>query len=274
MPTKDGFFGRECNNPDCKRYFKIHQDSFKDEMYCPYCGLLFDKNELRTQEQSRYFQKKEIEEVKAYAINETKKMFKRVGMKQSGSSTSGRPYRKNYISLPTEKKVDSEIECSECGAKFQVYGIFGYCPICKCDNIMIYNTNISIILNEIDKATDKYSALRYAYSDIVSTFEYFCKKKNKTKAKYSFQNLESSAKFFKNAYNKNLFDGLKKGEILTIKRVFQKRHVCQHNNCIIDQKYIDIIPEDTALLGQKASLDIKEFENAAKIMKEIILKII
>jgi len=274
IPTKNGFFGRECKSPDCKRYFKIHQDSFKDEMYCPYCGLLFNKNELQSQEQSRYFQEKIIENVKAYAVNEARKIFKSAGVKQSVSSTPGRSYRKKYISKPTEKDVDSEIECSECGAKFQVYGIFGYCPICKCDNVMIYDTNISIILNEIDKTPDKNRALRHAYNELVSTFEDFCKKRNKTKKKYNFQNLESAGKFFKNAYNINFFEGLKKSEILTIKRLFQKRHICQHNKCIIDQKYIDIIPEDTALLGQKADLNIKEFISATKVLKKIILKII
>lgn len=285
IPTQNGFFGRKCNNPDCKRYFKIHQDSFKDEMYCPYCGLLFSKDELWTQNQLKYAQENLEEEATAYASNELSKMLSKVFGKRSRSSKNnfldisfsykpGRPYRKKYIIPPIEKEVDSEIECSECKAKFQVYGIFGYCPLCKCENIMIYDTNISIILNEIDKSPDKNRALRHAYNDLVSTFEDFCRKRNKTQKKYNFQNLESAEKFFKDAYIINLFDRLKKDEILTIKRLFQKRHVYQHNKGVIDQKYTDVIPEDTSLLGQVASLDIKEFRDATTVMRKILLKII
>jgi len=285
IPTQDGFFGRECNNPDCKRYFKIHQNSLKNEMYCPYCGLLFNKNELWTQDQLKYAQENAKEEAMSYGSNEFSKMLSKTFGKQSGSSKNsflnisfsykpGSPYKKKYISPPTEKEVDSEIECSECKAKFQVYGIFGYCPLCKCDNIMIYDTNISIILTEIENASDKNRALRYAYNDLVSTFEDFCKKRNKTQIKYNFQNLDNAEKFFKDAYRINLFDGLEKDEVLTINRLFQKRHVYQHNKGVIDQRYINVIPKDVSLLGQVASLDLEEFRDATTVMRKILLKII
>lgn len=283
IPTQNGFFGRECNNPDCKRYFKIHQDSLKDEMYCPYCGLLFNKNELWTQDQLKYAQENAKEEAMVYASNEIIKMLSNTFGKQSGSSKKsflnisfkpGSPYRKKYISPPTEKEIDSEIECSECKAEFQVYGIFGYCPLCKCDNIMIYDTNISIILTEIENASDKNRALRHAYNDLVSTFEDFCKKRNKTQIKYNFQNLDNAEKFFKDAYRINLFDGFKKDEVLTMKRLFQKRHVYQHNKGVIDQKYTNVIPEDVSLLEQVAPLYLEEFREATTVMRKILLKII
>lgn len=285
VPTQNGFYGRECNNPDCKRYFKIHQNSLKDEMYCPYCGLLFNKNELLTQDQLKYAQENAKEEAMAHVSNELSSMIEKTFWKKSGSSKKsflnisvsykqGSPYRKKYISPPTEKEVDSEIECSECKARFQVYGIFGYCPLCKCDNIMIYDTNIFIILMEIENASDKNRALRHAYNDLVATFENFCKKKNMTEKKYNFQNLDVAEKFFKNAYRINLFDGFKKGEVLIIKRLFQKRHVYQHNKGVIDQKYVDAIPEDASLLGQVALLDVEEFRDAATVMRKILLKII
>jgi hypothetical protein len=285
IPTQNSFFGRECNNPNCKRYFKIHQDSLRDEMYCPYCGLLFNKNELWTQDQLKYAQENAKEEAMAHVSNEFSKMLSKTFGKQSGSSKNsflnisfsykpGSSYRKKYISPPSEKQVDSEIECSDCKAKFQVYGIFGYCPLCKCDNIMIYDTNISIILTEIENASDKNRALRYAYNDLVSTFEDFCKKRNKTQKKYNFQNLDSAEKFFNDAYKINLFNGLKKDEVLTIKKLFQKRHVCQHNKGIIDQKYTDVIPEDVSLLGKIVPLYLEEFKDATTIMRKILLKII
>ena len=281
IPTQDGFFGRECNNPDCKRYFKIHQNSLKDEMYCPYCSLLFNKNELWAQDDLKYAQENLEEEAKTYVSTEFSQMLSETFGKQSGSSKNssfsykiGSPYRKKYISPPTEKEVDSEIECSECKAKFQVYGIFGYCPLCKCDNIIIYDTNISIIFTEIENASDKNRSLRYVYNDLVSTFEDFCKKRNKSRKKYNFQNLEIAENFFKDEFGISLFNGLDNDEILTIKKLFQKRHIYQHNKGVIDQKYIDIIPEDGSLLNQIAPLEIEEFKDATHIIRKILLKII
>lgn len=279
IPTQNGFFGRECNNPNCKRYFKIHQDSFKDEMYCPYCSLLFNKNELWTQDQLKYAQKNVKEEAMAYVSNELSNMLGKTFGKQSGSSKNisfkpGSPYQKKHISPPTEKEIDSEIECSECKARFQVYGIFGYCPLCKCDNIMIYDTNISIIFTEIENVSDKNRTLRHAYNDLVSTFEDFCKKRNRTQKKYNFQNLDSAENFFKDTYSIDLFDGLQKDEVLTIKKLFQKRHIYQHNKGVIDEKYIGVIPDDMSLLGQVALLDLEEFIDTTTVMRKILLKII
>jgi len=285
IPTPNGFLGRECNNPDCKRYFKIHQESLKDEMYCPYCGSLFDKNELWTKDQLKYVQENTEEETMAYVSNEFSKILNKTFGKQKGISKNSfknisfsynprSPHRKKYISPPAEKEVDIEIECSKCKAKFQVYGIFGYCPICKYDNIIIYDTNVSIILTEIETAQDKNKALRHAYNDLVATFEDFCKKRNKTQKKHNFQNLGVAESFFKEVYKIDLFEGLGKDEILTIKRLFQKRHVYQHNKGIIDQRYITVIPEDKSLLGQVAPLDLQEFRGATAVMRKILLKVL
>ncbi|MEX1014357.1 MAG: hypothetical protein WDZ80_04320 [Candidatus Paceibacterota bacterium] len=281
IPAEDGFFGRECNSPECKRYFKIHTDSFKDKMHCPYCGLLFDKNELWTQDQLQYAKDNAVEEGMSYVTSEFDKMLRGVFGSQTRSSRNkfvsvsykpGAPYRKKLISPPKEKQIDSEIECSQCNAKFQVYGIFGYCPSCKYDNILIYDTNVSIILQEIENASDRNRALRHAYDDLVSTFEDFCKKRNGTNTKYNFQNLDSSNKFFQDIHGTSLFDDLSEDEALTVKKVFQKRHIYQHNKGRVDQKYIGNIPEDSMLLGKSAPLDLDEFKDATKAIRKILLK--
>lgn len=282
IPTEDGFVGRECNNVDCKRYFKIHKTSFQDNMYCPYCGKVFNKNELWTTDQLNYVKEHAVEESKAYIIGEIDKVFKNafdnVGNSNSNdffnisvTYESVGPYQKKLIPPPVEKKVDIEIECLKCNAKFQIYGIFGYCPCCKYDNIMIYDTNISIILSDINKAEDKNRALRHAYNDLVATFEDFCKKKNQSEKKYNFQNLESSREFFLKTNNKDIFTDISKEDMLMIKRLFQKRHVYQHNKGRIDEKYIIAIPDDNALLGQPAILDINEFTTATSVMRKMLL---
>ncbi len=275
IPTQDGFFGRECNNSSCKRYFKIHQDFLKDDIYCPYCGELFSKNELWTEDQLNFAKAKVIEEGTALLMGKMDEIFKDAfkNTKNVTYKSSG-PYKKKYIIPPVEKKMDVEIQCSNCLAKFQVYGTFGYCPCCKYDNILIYDTNITIILEEINSSSDKKRALRYAYNDLVSTFEDFCKKRKTTGRTYNFQNLDSATQFFKTVYSKNLFENISISETEIIKRFFQKRHVYQHNHGIIDQKYISIIPADTALLNTMAILDINELKDATVVLRKMLLNVI
>jgi len=276
IPTDDGFIGRECKNHECKKYFKVHFTSLKDKMYCPYCGILFDKSELMTTDQLDYVTKVGKEKISAYMVDRVRDMLKE---STRGSKyitfKPGRPYSPKYVPCEySEKKVDSQIECSQCKAIFQVYGIFGYCPACKCDNTLIYDTNIRIILKEIEDSTDKKRALRHAYNDLVSTFENFCKKKNSSNKKYNFQNLESAKDFFNDLFNIDMFHGLSSDEMLSIRRVFQKRHVYQHNKGIIDQKYINLIAEDSPLLNKEAPLIQEEFVKGAEAIRKILIKIL
>ncbi len=275
IPNEDGFVGSECNNPECKRYFKIHQESVKDDMYCPYCGELFNKNELWTQDQLSFAKAKVIEEGTAHIMGKMDEIFKDAfrNTKNVTYKSSG-PYQKKYVAPPIEKNMDVEIECSSCKSKFQVYGTFGYCPCCKYDNILIYDTNITIILLDIDSTLDKNRALRHAYNDLVSTFEDFCKKKNATGKSYNFQNLDSAADFFKIVFSKILFANISNSENEVIKRFFQKRHVYQHNHGVIYQKYISIVPADTALLNTTAILDLNELKDATVVLRKMLLNVI
>jgi hypothetical protein len=204
IPTENGFVGRECNNSDCKRYFKIHQESLKEDMYCPYCSKLFNKNELWTPEQLEFAKQNVIEEGTAYVVNELDKIFKDAFRSQNARKPgfsvtykSNGPYRKKSISSSPERSTDSELVCSSCRARFQVIGLFGFCPCCKEDNIVVYDTNIKILIDEIEKSGNQERSLRHAYNDLVSTFEEYCKRKNTTNRKLNFQNLDVVEMFFK-----------------------------------------------------------------------------
>jgi Zn finger protein HypA/HybF involved in hydrogenase expression len=273
IPTEEGFLGRECNNPECKKYFKVEADSIKDEMYCPYCGNKYKKEELWSKDQIEYAQEVAKEEAFALIQKEFSNMLKNAF---SGSEyitfKEGTPYQKNIPSPPIGKKVDSELKCPMCNSRFQVNGIFGFCPVCHSENMLMYDANWAIIKQEIATSENKERALRHAYADLVSTFEAFCRKKALLFSidKGRFQNIDHTRQQFKEILNIDILDGLSALEIRTIKRVFEKRNVAEHNEGIISQRYIEIIPEDKELLGKKAPLSIEELDGAARILKAII----
>lgn len=274
IPTDSGYVGRECNNADCGRYFKIYKDSLREQLFCPYCGEQFDKNELLTQDQTKFIKEVATEEAKEVMVTELHKMFGNLA--KSGPDkfkASKKPYRKkNIVPDYSEKQVDSELNCPVCDMDFQVYGIFGFCPGCKLENILVYDVNLEIIKMEVKQSSDTQRALRHAYSDIVSTFEIYCRKKAKaiTSEIARFQNITETRRFFKKIAGIDIFKGLSNQEMLLLRRVFQKRHLFEHDEGLINEKYIKNIPEDAKLLGQQAELTIDELCSAANYMHKAL----
>lgn len=281
IPTDNGFIGRACNNPDCRQYFKIFVDSRKKVMYCPYCGAHFPESELNTKDQTQYL----TEAATAEALAHVQSEFQKILMKTFGTSSAkkaGISYKPDTIQkkkvLPhyKEREVDSELACPSCGIRFQVYGIFGYCPGCKEENMLVYDANFSIIESEIAKSEKPERQLRHAYNDLVTTFESFCKRKAKklTTEVGRFQVLFETRKFFKTHANTDILLHVKKNELLALRRLFQKRHLYTHSDGTITEEYIKKIPEDKNLLGQKATLSIEELKLAACGMRVALMTLV
>lgn len=279
VPTDgEGFLGRQCNNPECGRYFKVFLECIRQEMFCPYCGIAFSSNELYTAEQLRYLRKAALEKAREYVFGEFDKTFGDLARHSSGNRfvqikhTPIRYKAKRITPRYKERDVDSEISCPECGFRFQVYGVFGFCPGCRAENMRVYDAYLTTIRDEIEQAGNNDRALRHAYSDLVSTFQIFCNKRclAGTENKPSFQELYPTRGFFKKSLSIDIFAGLSESEILVISRVFQKRHVGLHADGMITEKYVRKIPQDRSLLGTKARLSLQEFEEAAKVLRKVI----
>jgi hypothetical protein len=76
-------------------------------------------------------------------------------------------------------------------------------------------------------------------------------------------------KLFKDKLGIDIFAGLDKDDLLSLRRVFQKRHSYEHCQGVIEKKYVKMIPEDAQLLGQKAILSLDEFIQASNAMRQV-----
>lgn len=266
-----GFIGRACASPRCQQYFKVETSRLKDFLNCPYCGELMSKESLLTREQLNHVHRAVAEEVKIYAITEMQKMFERTfsGSKYITYKPGPLPIRQSIVPRYKERDVDTELQCSECETQFQVYGIFGFCPGCKCENLQIYDANWAIIKRDIASAEDKMRQLRHAYGDLISTFEIFCARKAKklTPERGKFQILFDARKFFNEHANVDMLAPVSASGLLSLRRAFQKRHVYIHAGGIITEQYIRMIPEDKTLLGTQAELSELELDEAASAMR-------
>ncbi|WP_429072079.1 hypothetical protein [Aeromonas veronii] len=274
IPSKEGFIGRACNNPDCKQYFKIGEDSYSEKMYCPYCGDSFNSKELLTTDQVNHVNDVAKQEALEYMQKQIQDMLKKT-LGSSSSKRTGITYKPGKIQkkivrpLYEEREVDSEIMCPECNTKFQVYGVFGFCPGCREENLIIYEANIKIIKSEISSSSSPERQLRHAYNDLVSTFEKICLRKASkvSDQKVNFQVLFDARRFFNKYVSVDILENLDQDKLLALRRLFQKRHLYTHSDGIINEQYIKKIPEDVALLGGKALLSVSEFEMASSALR-------
>lgn len=238
----------------------------------------FSNDELHTQDQVGFLKESGKELATAYAHAEINKMLGNISKQFSGSkfirmTHTPSNYRPRKIKPKySELKVDSELCCPDCGFLFQVFGIFGYCPGCSSENMLIYDANISIIRKEIADASDKSRALRHAYADLVTSFENFCTKKaaDIQAHKPSFQDIFEARRFFKDSKDIDIMGGFSIADNLCARRIFQKRHVQQHAAGIINEKYIKKIPEDASLLGMNVELSEKEFEDGCRVIRRAV----
>jgi Zn finger protein HypA/HybF involved in hydrogenase expression len=272
VPTDGkGFIGRACDAPGCKQYFKIRIADHKDVLFCPYCGAGFSKNVLLTRDQLEHVQRAAVEEVRVHVAGELQRVFKDAfgGSKYIKYKPGRHLVRRAVVPTYEEREVDTELECAECGTQFQVYGIFGYCPGCKCENLRIYDANWAIIKHQLRSSSDTKRQLRHAYGDLVSTFEVFCMRKAAASAaqKGNFQVLSGAQQFFKTHMDVDILASLKPSQLLALRRVFQKRHVCIHAAGIITDRYVKMIPEDSHLVGSEVLLSESELDDAAQAMR-------
>lgn len=164
----DGFVGRACRARSCGRYFKVQRSNLPKALYCPYCNTSGPLSQTHTREQIAYVRRVGEEKIKKYAHDEIQKMLAKSfgGLASRNPSvfkfTPGPAYRecpvaKNY----RERTVDTHLCCPDCGFKFQVFSIFGFCPKCQVQNAQIYDTNLAITAPDA-KIMNDYTDMAYA----------------------------------------------------------------------------------------------------------------
>lgn len=274
IPTDEGFLGRECHNSDCARYFRVHADSIKEEMHCPYCGQQSQSDDLWTKDQVAYLRESAAEQAKEYISSEFAKMFEQqTRSSEFISFKRSSPYRAKQVTPKyVERKVDTELRCPACSSRFQVDGIFAYCVGCGIENIAIYDANLAIIRTEVEAGGDSQRVLRHAYNDLVSTFEAVCAKRARslTSQHGSFQDPYDARRFFNEHAKVDILSGFGIADLLLLRRIFHKRHAYQHTQGYITERYVKKVPEDRDLVGTLAVLSLGEFEAGAGVVRQMI----
>lgn len=270
---REGFVGRACRAPKCRRYFKIESKAVPKTLHCPYCGEGRTVASSHTPEQMAYAGRVLEEKATKYVHDEVQRMFERAfsGSKHlkftPGPRYIEKPVRRNY----SERKVDTDLTCPDCSYRFKVDGIFGFCPRCRVENAQIYDTNLAMIRKNLAaEAAGKSSALRHAYGDLVSAVEIFCRAKvsvSPAGKPLNFQRLDDISTLALERAGKPLDALLSPEQHAVLKTVYQKRHVNTHNGGVIDARYVKTLPASAPQLGQHVQLSLEEFDAAVAAVK-------
>jgi len=305
-----GYYDKECPNSICLKKFKVFAEDWdklnkNDSIYCPFCRQEKDTDSWWITEQINNAKEQAIEDIK-YEIHEAVKqdaeMFNR--KQQTGfislQMKVGDMSKPVHFPLSALESMQQEITCDNCKKRYAVIGASYYCPFCGINAVPVILENslqkIKAKVKNLDNVYNllketsldnaefvKASMLESSFSELVTTFQKLCEsiyeklpnaqlplKRN------VFQRIDDGSVLWKNAIGKDYSNWLTSNELNLLKIYFQKRHVLEHNQGVIDTDYLTKTNDTTYLLGQRLiikSQDVIEFISLIEKLSVEILKL-
>lgn len=298
-----GYFDRECPNENCLYQFKIKLKDWEekvsdDEVHCPMCGHVDSSDKWWTQEQLA-----QINEIAtSYALNyiqrELDKSFGKLAKSTRNNKFIKITYkpgkRVSFINNPIGQmpEWEQEITCDKCGTTFSVIGSAYFCPCCG------YNSATSAFRESMDSIekmiesleqmkavfTSNYGAdkadtmcrsmLEGSLGDCISAFQKFaqCRYKELTAKDVrvnDFQIVEKGSNLFNTVLGYGYEKWLNAAELSNLKLYFQRRHLFEHNNGMVDQQYVKNSGDITYKVGQRVVLKESEVRYFITLLKKL-----
>lgn len=301
ISDEKGYLDRECPHKECEFVFKIQIKDWEDkvsneEVYCPRCGHVASSDQWWTKQQLEKIQEIAMQWAMSKIDNTIKKSFKKVS-RQSNKyfKIKYKPGKKiTFQNNPIGQQEEWELEiiCNQCGTETSVIGTAYFCPCCghnAIDRVFSESLNrIRIQLNSLDEMfemleeiNDKDIATNIVQNmkencikDIISAFQKFamesfnkkCKKKVRPN---DFQIVEKGSNLFEENYGNGYDEWLTSTEISFMNLMFQRRHILEHNNGIVDAKYIQKSGDRTYSVGQRIVCKKDNVLNLLNIIKKL-----
>lgn len=296
-PDEHGFLGREC--PECQKYFKVKLGTglSTSTCYCPYCGHTADYEEFVTKDQLEYAKTMAIKKLTEEVIKpEIKKLERK--LKELEKATRGGPiqikietqYKSGEIPISyyQEKEVETQIKCDNCGLEFAIYGVFANCPDCgKLNASIIFAKSIEVphkrinLIGSVKNDADLQEAiLEDALSGGVSSFNGLGKAlqlrypNTLPQKRNLFQKLEVLSDTLSKSMRISLSDIIGEEKFEYLFKMFQVRHIYEHNMGVVDEDFVHKIPSLEYLKGRKYTLKKDEVDEFLSLVLELGRKII
>lgn len=309
LPDDDGYYDKECPNEDCEKQFKIFADDWDnaftiDEIHCPFCGHVASSGSWWTSEQIEHANEQAFQHLSAKigkALDEDCKEFNRSqkhGLVNISMKFNGMTYVPNTPAEALDEMVQ-KITCEKCGVRYAVIGSAFYCPCCghnsakqtfftKINKVKSKIKNLeritdALVDNKDDAAWVRDTLLESSISDLVTAFQRLCEciypqiPKSIDTKKNVFQRLDDGGKLWKDLVDESYRDWVSPKEYALLVICFQRRHVLQHNDGIVDPEYIEKSGDDAYSVGQRLIVkkaDILVYANIVENIGNKILRLV
>lgn len=180
-----------------------------------------------------------------------------------------------------EPRLETELVCDACKLRYAIYGIFAFCPDCGNHNsLQMLLTNLEFVRKMLSLAGAADGELRErlvhdALENAVSAFDGFGREVCRvglektaltTAWSPSFQNLGAAREAVLRTFGFDLHDGVADGDWSFLIAAFQKRHLIAHKMGVIDQKYVNVTHDSTAVVGRKVAVASTEVERTCELL--------
>lgn len=245
--------------------------------FCPMCGHKAASDNWHTPEQIKAAERIALEKAKQQVLSQIDKSLAQLSRSFSHNpfiKMEYRPsfsYRHIYTRTPFDRALERNIVCSKCDASYAVVGSAFFCPVCGENTVVASFTSA---MSNICKALDALPAAKRAFEesggvdfakdqirhlversvgDIISAFQSFALRLYEDLGGHGarpndFQRLAKGSELFESLTGKAYSEWVTTDQLKFMSLMFQRRHLLEHNNGLVDQRYLD----QTNDLGYKA----------------------
>jgi hypothetical protein len=265
----EGKFGLQCQR--CGQYWRAGWVSL-----CPYCGLRDERHNFLSSAQRVYVQL--YCEKLAVALRSGEDGSHVIDM-DAVADAAGKDVEKPPFYY-AEQSQQKQFNCPACGEFNDILGRFAYCTVCGTRNDLdeLEKKIIPTIRADLNGGGVPSNSLK----DIGSAFDTFVGQytnqliKNRPMRsvrrerirKMRFHDLALTRQELIGGFDIDICDGLTDGEIATAARMFQRRHVYEHNGGEVDEKYLRDSGDTTVRLKQT----IRETQGAVHEFGNLVLR--
>lgn len=287
LPHDDqGMIGRAC--PECEAYFKLKLGTGlpTEDCRCPYCGHKAHISDFATEEQLEYATSVAMQEISENLIGP---MIDRMSRDMQRSSRNSfiklsMSYKPSTVAISRyqERELESHVTCSACALEFAVYGVFANCPDCgELNALQVCQQSLDICQKRLDVLLTDDSGLNRAVLEdalggAVSSFDALGKalrteypKLLPANPRNLFQNLTALSTALSSADLPTIDELLGQQQFAHVDRMFQVRHLFEHNAGVVDDAAISRISNLAGLRGRKYPITREEVTQLIPVLREL-----
>lgn len=298
-----GYFDRQCPNSKCEYVFKIFMDDWKekvsnDVVYCPMCGCTATSNNWNTSEQNAEIRKRVVGIGMDYVQNELDRIFGNLAKNNRSNKYINISYnpgkRTTFNNNPIGQREEWEVDitCDMCGTRYSVIGSAYFCPCCGYNAVeKVFDESIDTIEKMLSAKEEMFTTFSEKYgkdkadtmcrtltegslADVVSAFQKLAESRFKSISKVKvkpndFQSIERGNMLFLENCGKGYGEWLAPKEIEYLNLMFQRRHILEHNNGLVDERYIIKSGDNIYKVGQRVIVKDTDISELIVIVKKL-----